>query len=90
MSPLRALFGAQSPVLQSAIVATLAMFLFGVVPSSVRLLSDTMSPFQIVFIRAVFGVVAIGGYFAVTGLWRLKTRRATSHLIRATDRKSVV
>ena len=69
---------------RSALLITAGMLLFGVVPPSVRLLSDTMSPFQIVFIRALFGIVLIGGYFAWKGFHRLRTRRPGMHFVRAT------
>ncbi len=65
-------------------LVVIAMLLFGLVPPSVRLLSDTMSPFQIVFIRALFGVVAIGAWFAWSGLHQLRTKRPAFHLFRAT------
>ena len=71
-------------VVRSALLITAGMLLFGVVPPSVRLLSDTMSPFQIVFIRGVVGIVLIGGYFVWTGVHRLRTRRPGLHFARAT------
>jgi drug/metabolite transporter (DMT)-like permease len=80
----RARFGALSPVVQSAIIATIAMVLFSVVPPSVRLLSDTMSSWQIVFIRAFFGVVGIGAYLTWSGLYELKSRQVGIHFIRST------
>ena len=73
-----------SLVARSALLVTAAMLLFGVVPPSVRLLSDTMSPFQIVFIRGLIGAAAIAGYFAWRGFHNLKTRRYRFHLMRAT------
>ncbi len=71
-------------ILRSALLATAGMLLFGVVPPAVRLLSDTMSPVQIVFVRGLFGVVLIGGYFAWKGFRQLKTRRTGLHFARAT------
>lgn len=56
----RARFGALSPTVQATILSIVAMIVFSVVPPSVRALSDTMDATQIVFIRAVFGVIAIG------------------------------
>lgn len=73
-----------SLVARSALLAIAAMLLFGVVPPSVRLLSDTMSPFQIVCIRGLIGAAAIGGYFAWKGFHNLKTRRYRFHLMRST------
>jgi drug/metabolite transporter (DMT)-like permease len=80
----RTKFGALSPVVQSAIIATVAMVLFSVVPPSVRLLSDTMSSWQIVFIRAFFGFAAIGIYLSWSGLFELKSRQIGIHFIRST------
>lgn len=80
----RSRFGALSPVVQAAILATVAMVVFSVVPPSVRLLSDTMSSWQIVFIRAFFGTVGIGAYLCWSGLYELKTRQIGIHLIRST------
>lgn len=80
----RARFGALSPVVQAAILATVAMVVFSVVPPSVRLLSDTMSSWQIVFIRAFFGVLGIGSYLCWSGLYELKTRQLGIHFIRST------
>jgi len=80
----RTKFGALSPVVQSAIIATVAMVLFSVVPPSVRLLSDTMSSWQIVFIRAFFGVAGIGAYLSWSGLYELKSRQIGIHFIRST------
>ena len=80
----RSRFGALSPVVQSAIIATVAMVLFSVVPPSVRLLSDTMSSWQIVFIRAFFGFAGIGAYLVWSGLYELKSRQIGIHFIRST------
>jgi drug/metabolite transporter (DMT)-like permease len=80
----RTRFGALSPVVQAAVIATVAMVLFSVVPPSVRLLSDTMSSWQIVFIRAFFGVVGIGAYLTWSGLYELKSRQIGIHFIRST------
>ena len=77
-------FGALNPALQATIIAVAAMLLFSVVPPSVRLLSDTMSSWQIVFIRAVFGIVGIGGFFLWTGLHKLKSRQIKIHIVRST------
>lgn len=76
-------YGAQSPAIQAAIIATAAMVLFSVVPPSVRLLSDTMSSWQIVFIRAMFGVVGIGLYFVWAGVRKLKSRQMKIHAVRS-------
>lgn len=77
-------FAALSPALQATILSVAAMLLFSVVPPSVRLLSDTMSSWQIVFIRAAFGVMGIGLYFVWTGLHKLKSRQMKIHIIRST------
>ena len=77
-------FGALSPVIQATIISTVAMLLFSVVPPSVRLLSDTMSSWQIVFIRALLGVVGIGLYFIWSGVHKLKSRQIQVHVIRST------
>ena len=60
------------------------MLLFSVVPPSVRLLSDTMSSWQIVFIRAVFSIAGIGAYFLWTGLHKPKSRQIEIHIVRST------
>ena len=80
----RSRFGALSPVVQAAILATVAMVVFSVVPPSVRLLSDTMSSWQIVFTRTFFGFVGIGAYLAWSGLYELKSRQIGIHFIRST------
>jgi drug/metabolite transporter (DMT)-like permease len=77
-------FGVQSLVVQSAIIATVAAALFSVVPPSVRLLSDSMSSWQIVFIRTAFGTVWIGIFLAWSGLHALKTRQMGMHFLRST------
>jgi len=77
-------FRALSPVVQATILAIVAMMVFSVVPPSVRALSDTMSSWQIVFIRTLFGTVGIGAYLAWAGLYELKTRQFAIHFIRST------
>lgn len=77
-------FGALSPVVQAAILSVVAMIVFSVVPPSVRALSDTMEAWQIVFIRAAFGVVGIGAYLSWSGLYELKSRQYRIHVIRST------
>ena len=77
-------FGALSPVIQAAIIATVAMMLFSVVPPSVRALSDTMEPWQIVFIRAFFGTFGISAYLVWSGLHELKSQQLGIHFIRST------
>lgn len=80
----KSVYSTQSPAVQAAIIATVAMVLFSVVPPSVRLLSDTMSSWQIVFIRAVFGTIGIGLFFLWTGLHKLKSRQMKVHVVRST------
>ena len=80
----KSVYSTQSPAVQAAIIATVAMVLFSVVPPSVRLLSDTMSSWQIVFIRAVFGTIGIGLFFIWTGLHKLKSRQMKVHVVRST------
>lgn len=80
----KSVYSTQSPAVQAAIIATVAMMLFSVVPPSVRLLSDTMSSWQIVFIRAVFGTIGIGLFFLWTGLHKLKSRQMKVHVVRST------
>ncbi|MAM67919.1 MAG: hypothetical protein CMM12_04090 [Rhodospirillaceae bacterium] len=77
-------FGALSPVVQAVVIAVIAMLLFSVVPPSVRLLSDTMTSWQIVFIRAAFGAIAMGAFFIWSGFYELKTRRTGNHFLRST------
>ena len=83
-SSVRSRFGVLSPVVQAAILSTVAMIVFSVVPPSVRALSDTMEAWQIVFIRAGFGVVGIVSYLSWSGLHELKSRQIGIHLIRST------
>ena len=77
-------YSAQTPIIQATIIATVAMLLFSVVPPSVRALTDTMSSWQIVFIRAMFGTIGIGAYFAWAGVHHLKSRQMKIHFVRAT------
>lgn len=77
-------FAALSPVVQATILSIVAMIVFSVVPPSVRALSDTMEAWQIVFIRAAFGVVGIGAYLSWSGLYELKSRQYRIHIIRST------
>lgn len=79
----RARFGALPPTVQATLIAVLATALFSVVPPSVRLLSDTLSSWQIVFVRAAFGVVAIGGFLSWSGLHELKSRQVGIHFVRS-------
>ena len=80
----RARFGTLSPTVQATILSIVAMIVFSVVPPSVRALSDTMDATQIVFIRAAFGVFAIGAYLNWSGLYQLKSRLYRIHFIRST------
>jgi drug/metabolite transporter (DMT)-like permease len=77
-------FSALPVAVQSAAIATVAMALFSAVPPSVRLLSDTMSAYQIVGIRAALGVAMACCYFAWAGFYRLKSPRPVFHFTRAT------
>lgn len=77
-------FAGRPPILTSALLAVAAAALFAVVPPSVRALTDTMTAFQVVFVRAVFGIAAIGGYFLWAGPWQLRTARPFFHLQRST------
>lgn len=83
-SSARTRFGALSPVVQATILSIVAMIVFSVVPPSVRALSDTMEAWQIVFIRAAFGIVGIGAYLSWSGLYELKSRQYRIHFIRST------
>lgn len=59
-----------------------SMVVFSFVPVSVRVLSDTMTSYEIVFLRAVMGVA----FFVCLMLWRspthLRTSRLPLHLLR--------
>jgi len=72
-----------SAVLNGVIIAVLSMFLFSLTHSSVRLMSDTMSAFQIVFWRMLLSMAMLMPWFAWKGLYLLKTQRPGMHALRA-------
>lgn len=70
-------------VIKGALIAVVAMVLFALVHSSVRALTDTMSAFQIVFLRMAVSVALMMPYYAWKGFYHLKTRRTGMHVQRA-------
>lgn len=76
-------FASLPPPVQSALIAMGAMILFSIVPPSVRLLSDTMSPYQIVGLRAAMGVTIAMTFFSWAGFYRMKTAAPWFHFGRA-------
>ena len=72
-----------STVVTAVIIAVLSMFLFSLTHSSVRLLSDTMSAFEIVFWRMSLSLGIITPWYAWKGLHHLKTRRLLMHSLRS-------
>ncbi len=59
------------------------MFLFSLTHSSVRLLSDTMSAFEIVFWRMLISLGIITPWYAWKGLHYLKTQSLVMHSLRS-------
>lgn len=79
-SPLKA----KAPeLLKGVLIAVLSMVLFASTHSSVRLLSDTMSAFEIVFWRMVVSMSLMLPWFAWKGFHRLRTARPWLHAQRA-------
>ena len=72
-----------STVVTAVIIAVLSMFLFSLTHSSVRLLSDTMSAFEIVFWRMFISLGIITPWYAWKGLHYLKTKSLVMHSLRS-------
>lgn len=72
-----------SAVLTGVIIAVLSMFLFSLTHTSVRLMSDTMTAFQIVFWRMLLSMAMLMPWYAWKGLHLLKTQRPGMHALRA-------
>ncbi|MEX2453414.1 MAG: DMT family transporter [Rhodospirillaceae bacterium] len=70
-------------LLTGILIAVLSMVLFSSTHSAVRMLSDTMSAFEIVFWRMAVSLLLILPYFAWKGFHRLKTVRPGLHAQRA-------
>lgn len=65
------------------VIAVIAMFLFSLTHTSVRLMSDTMTAFQIVFWRMLLSMAMLMPWYAWQGFGLLKTRRPGMHALRA-------
>ena len=72
-----------STVLTGIIIAVLSMFLFSLTHTSVRLMSDTMTAFQIVFWRMLLSMAMLMPWYAWKGLHLLRTQRPGMHALRA-------
>lgn len=72
-----------SGLLKGVLIAVLSMVLFSSTHSAVRMLSDTMSAFEIVFWRMAVSVVVMLPYFFWAGFHTLKTNRLGLHAQRA-------
>lgn len=72
-----------SSVLTGLVIAVVAMFLFSLTHTSVRLMSDTMTAFQIVFWRMLLSMAMLMPWYAWQGFGLLKTRRPGMHALRA-------
>ena len=70
-------------VLTGLVIAVVAMFLFSLTHTSVRLMSDTMTAFQIVFWRMLLSMAMLMPWYAWQGFGLLKTRRPGMHALRA-------
>ena len=70
-------------VLTGLVIAVVAMFLFSLTHTSVRLMSDTMTAFQIVFWRMLLSMAILMPWYAWQGFGLLKTRRPGMHALRA-------
>ena len=70
-------------VLTGLVIAVIAMFLFSLTHTSVRLMSDTMTAFQIVFWRMLLSMAMLMPWYAWQGFGLLKTRRPGMHALRA-------
>ena len=70
-------------VLTGLVIAVVAMFLFSLTHTSVRLMSDTMTAFQIVFWRMLLSMAMLMPWYAWQGFSLLKTRRPGMHALRA-------
>ena len=70
-------------VVTGLVIAVIAMFLFSLTHTSVRLMSDTMTAFQIVFWRMLVSMAMLMPWYAWQGFGLLKTRRPGMHALRA-------
>tara|TARA_R110002072_G_scaffold97825_2_gene215196 strand:+ start:537 stop:1478 length:942 start_codon:yes stop_codon:yes gene_type:complete len=74
---------ASPTVVKGVLIAVFSMFLFSSAHTSVRVLSDTMSTFEIVFWRMAVSMAMLLPWYAWKGLHLLKTRRPAMHALRA-------
>lgn len=70
-------------VVKGVLIAVFSMFLFSSAHTSVRILSDTMSTFEIVFWRMAVSMAMLLPWYAWKGLHLLKTKRPGMHALRA-------
>ena len=70
-------------VLKGVLIAIFSMFLFSSAHTSVRILSDTMSTFEIVFWRMAVSMAMLLPWYAWKGLHLLRTQRPGMHALRA-------
>jgi|MEHZ01.5.fsa_nt_MEHZ011588838.1_12 drug/metabolite transporter (DMT)-like permease len=74
---------ASPTVLKGVLIAVFSMFLFSSAHTSVRILSDTMSTFEIVFWRMAVSMAILLPWFAWKGMHLLRTHRPGMHALRA-------
>jgi drug/metabolite transporter (DMT)-like permease len=71
-----------SGLVKGVLIAVVSMVLFSSTHSSVRMLSDTMSAFEIVFWRMAVSIALLMPYYVIKGFHRLKTNRPGLHFQR--------
>ena len=74
---------ASPTVLKGVLIAVFSMFLFSSAHTSVRILSDSMSTFEIVFWRMAVSMAILLPWFAWKGMHLLRTHRPGMHALRA-------
>lgn len=83
MPALGALFARLPAPLRGMLWMVLATLLFTAMHALIRLLSGELPPFQIAFLRNVFGLLAFAPWFIRTGPRILHTQQFKLHLLRA-------
>lgn len=74
---------ASSTVVKGVLIAVFSMFLFSSAHTSVRVLSDDMSTFEIVFWRMMVSMAMLLPWYAWKGMHLLRTHRPGMHALRA-------
>lgn len=81
---LRARYLGLSGQLRGMLLLFLATIAFSLMHALIRLVSDTLHPFEMTFFRNLFGLLALAPFFLRHGLSVLRTERLPLHALRGT------